>query len=435
MRPQFLNVRSPLAALVLGAALVTTACQKASPTRPTDIGEASATAESVTDARTGATIIAGRPLAPANGAQLRWSDQPFTLQVRNGVTTGSSAITYTFQVASDAAFTRIVVTRDVGQGASGTTSAQVTGLGGPQTYFWRAQANIQAGPGPYSAVWQFTVGPRVVLGTPTLASPTGGQRAGSPLALTIANISREGPVDAIRYEVQVANDSGFSNVLFNNSGNPAQETPGSTTTVTAAVNGLVDGTTYFWRARAVDAANSVTTPYSATASFVAESFNLANAKFWDNPPDTGTWPIGARITSIEFVPNVAMRVDFDRRDGPNRWPDVIPPGFQGPLQYTLGMCRNINGQWHCSAVVQFWYGRDLNSTAPASRFWREWWYDAARWGPLADVRPNEGNTVGVFVASGDLRMRFHTRATCPRVCEISNVVMVPFTEGYALYTY
>lgn len=434
MRHKSLTIRSPFAAALLGVALVTTtACEKASPTRPTEVGGASATAESVTDARTGATIIAGRAEAPANGAQVRWAEQPITLRIRNGVTTGSSAITYTFQVATDAAFSRIVATREnVAQGASGTTSTTVSGLDGPQTYYWRAQANISAGSGPNSATWSFTVGPRVVLGTPSLASPINGQRAASPLALSIANITREGPAGSIRYEVNVASDAGFGNILFSGSG---AETPGSTTTVTAAVSGLVDGTAYYWRARAVDAQNGITTPYSATGNFVAQSFNIATATFWDNPPDTGTWPVGGRITSIEFVPNVAMRVEFDRREGPNRWPDVIPPGWSGPLQYTLGMCRNINNEWHCSAVVQFWFGRSINETGPASRFWREWWYDGARWGPLAEVRPREGETVGVFAASGDLRLRKFTRASCPRVCEITNVAMVPFTEGYALYQY
>ena len=73
------------------------------------------------------------------------------------------------------------------------------------------------------------------------------------------------------------------------------------------------------------------------------------------------------------------------------------------------MCRNIRGAWHCSAVVQFWYGRSLDDTTPASRFWREWWYDGARWGPLAEVRPVEGEMVGIFVAAGDLRLRRFTR--------------------------
>jgi hypothetical protein len=43
--------------------------------------------------------------------------------------------------------------------------------------------------------------------------------------------------------------------------------------------------------------------------------------------------------------------------------------------------------------------------------------------------------VGFFVGSVDLRFRGYTRATCPNVCERSNVQMVPYTEGYALYQF
>ena len=124
-----------------------------------------------------------------------------------------------------------------------------------------------------------------------------------------------------------------------------------------------------------------------------------------------------------------------RSEDPNRWPDQIPPGFQGPLQYTLGMCRFLEGNWHCAGIVEFWYGRSLDDTAPPSRFWREWWYDSARWGTLAVYPPQEGELVGVFVGSGDLRGRTWTRATCPGVCERSNVAFVPFTTGVASYRY
>lgn len=431
MRLKSLTARSPLAVMATVAALATSACEKASPTRPTDVGAASAAVESVTDARTGATIIAARPAGPANGANIRWTDQPITLRVTNAITTGSSAITYTFQVASDAGFSRIVASRENVAAGSGTTSATLSQLAGSTTYYWRTQANIGSGAGPYSAAQSFVVGPEVVLGTPVLASPINGQRAGSPLALSITNITRSGPAGTIRYQVDLATDAGFGNVIFTTT---ATEQTGDRTTVTAAVSGLVDGTQYFWRARATDATNNITTPYSAAANFIAQSFNIASATFWDNPLDAGTWPVGAKITYVEFT-GFSMRVDFDRREGPNRWPDVTPPGWSGSLQYTLGMCRNIRGAWHCSAVVQFWYGRSLDDTTPASRFWREWWYDGARWGPLAEVRPVEGEMVGIFVAAGDLRLRRFTRDTCPRVCEISNVAMVPFTEGYAKYEF
>ena len=40
-------------------------------------------------------------------------------------------------------------------------------------------------------------------------------------------------------------------------------------------------------------------------------------------------------------------------------------GLGGELQYTLGMCFNLSGQWFCSAAIQFWFGRDLDASGPA----------------------------------------------------------------------
>jgi hypothetical protein len=429
MRLKSVPVWSALALLV-----ATAACEKASPTRPSDVDSASAAAETVTDARTGVTIVAARPAAPVANAQIPFAQQPITLSVANGVSTGSSGLTYIFEVATDPGFTQRAFARDNVPPGDGTTSVAVDRLAGARTYYWRVQSNSASGSGggPYSAVRSFTIGPEVILGTPVLSSPINGASAFSPLTLTINNIPRSGPAGAISYHVEVASNDAFGNVIF---ATDAAEQGGAQTTVTAAVSGLSDGGTYFWRARATDTGNNIVTPYSSAGSFRAQSFNIQTAKFWDNPADAGTWPVGTRITYIEFTGS-SMRVDFDRRDGADRWPDVVPPGWVGALQYTLGLCRFIGGTWNCSAVVQFWHGRSLDDTAPPSRFWREWWYDGARWGPLADLQgPAEGELIGVFVAAGDLRQRQFSRASCPRVCEISNIAMVPFTTGYAKYEF
>ncbi len=408
------------------------ACEKASPTRPSGVDTASPDAASVTDARTGVTLIAARPSSPAANASIAWAKQPITLTVNNGVSSNSSVLTYAFEVASDAGFAKLDASKSgIAAGANGTTSVSLDKLAGSRTYYWRVQVTSPSGNGPYSAVRSFTVGPEVVLGTPVLASPVNGQQAFSPLTLSVNNIGRQGPAGAIVYTVEVSNDSSFGSLLFSSD---VPEQGGSNTIVSANISGLVSGQTYYWRAKATDATNSIVTPYSDVQAFVAQSFNFRTAKIWDNPPDLATWPETARITSIEFTGS-AMRVDFDRRDPPdgNRWVDQIPPGFQGPLQYTLGMCRYLENNWQCAAVVQFWYGRSLDDTAEPSRFWREWWYDGARWGPLAVYRPQEGEIVGVFVGAGDLRGRTWTRETCPQVCERSNVTFVPFTSGYAYY--
>ena len=396
MRLKSLTVWSALAILA-----TTAACEKASPTRPSGVDTASAAAESVTDARTGATIVAARPSAPATGAQIAYAQQPITLTVANGVTTGSVPLTYTFEVATDAAFAQKTYTKaNVAAGGNGSTALAIDKQTGARTYYWRVQAVSGSSAGPYSAVRSFSVGPEVVLGAVALASPINGATAFSPLPLVIANVSRSGPAGAIVYRVEVAADSGFGNLIFSADAPEGPGGQGASTTVTAAAT-LRSGSTYFWRARATDTTNSIATAFSTTASFVASSFDIRTAKFWDNPPDAGTWPIGAHVNYVEFT-GFSLRVDFDRREGPNKWPNLIPPGFMGPLQYTLGMCRNIGGQWHCSAVVQFWEGRSLDDTSAPSRFWREWWYEGGRWGPLADlVGPAEGETVGIFVASGD----------------------------------
>ena len=417
---------------VVAVTAFTAACQKASPTRPTDVETASASPESVTDARTGATIVAARPAAPANNAEIRWTAQPITLAVGNAVSTGSSALSYTFEVAGDAAFTRKDVTRDnVAPGADGTTNVSLPQLGGSRTYYWRVLVSTGSGAGPVSAVRTFSVGPEIVLGTPVPAAPVNGAPGFAPLSLVINNVSRSGPNGSLTYRVEVASDQGFGTVLFSTDA-PEQGSAGGQTTVSAAVSGLAPGTTYYWRARVSDVANGITTPYSAAASFVAQTFNFRSARIWDNPRDLGSWPVAARITSIEFTGG-AMRVEFDRRTGANRWPDVVPPGWNGPIQYTLGLCLNINNQWNCSAVVLFWPGRDLNDSGPPSTFWYEWWYAPDRWGPMVFYRPREGETVGVFVAAGELRGRDFALPTCPRVCEVSNVALVPWTTGSATY--
>jgi hypothetical protein len=419
-------------ALIYWSAIIVTAltvgCEKTSPTRPTGVDSTSTKAESMTDARTGATLIAAQAVSPAPNADISYGSQPLTLTVSNGTTTGSSPLVYTFEVANDAGFTDKVFTRgSVAQGGGGRTSLAIDKLAGSKTYYWRVGSSIASGPGPTSAIRSFRVGPEIILQNPVPASPAQGATAFAPYTLTVTNIQRSGPVGQIRYEFQIANNNNFSNLIASI---VVDEQPNQTSATTNA--NLASNATYFWRVRAFDAANNITTPFSAPSPFTAQSFSIARAIFHDNPADVGLWPQGAKITSIEFT-GAAMRVDFDRRTGANRWPDV--PFGSGDIQYTLGMCVNIAGQWHCSAVVQFWYGRDIDSSAPPANFGFEWFYDPGRWGPMFGYQPAEGETVGIFVAAGDLRNNHYSLASCPRVCEVSNVALVPFTTGYAAYSY
>jgi hypothetical protein len=62
--------------------------------------------------------------------------------------------------------------------------------------------------------------------------------------------------------------------------------------------------------------------------------------------------------------------------------------------------------------------------------------DDGRWGALNGYQPQDGETVGIWVGAGNLRGQSYTGATCPRVCERSNVQMVQWhNDDQALYTF
>jgi hypothetical protein len=413
-------VCSAFAVLVSAAA-----CTKSSaPAKPSSVVDTEEAPSSMTDAKTGVTLTTPVPLTPAQNADIKFAEQPITLTVRNAASTGGAAPSYTFQVASDVAFANIVATKDnVAQGA-GQTSVTLDKLAGAKTYFWRARANNSGVSGYFSTVRGFALGPEVVLQAPILISPADGGSLSGQAPLVVNNVARSGPAGRLSYLFEVSDSSSFGNIVFSAT---VDEQDNQTSARMDAR--LTTNVTYYWRVRASDPSNQVTGPYSSVASFRFVPFDMRQAIILNSPPDLADWPEAARITNITITGN-NFPVDFDRRDGPNRWPDAITPGWSGPLQYTLGMCVNPKGaQWYCSGVVQFWYGRVLTDSGSPRRVGIEWFYDPARWGPINFYQPGDGELVGIWVAAGNLRDGRFTRATCPRVCERSNVALIPWSTG------
>jgi len=393
------------------------ACTKASPTRPSD-ETASASTASVKDAVTGVTLTSPTPITPTANQQFKYAEQPLTLTVGNALSTGTTPLTYTFEVASDAAFATKVYSKDGVAAGSAQTSLKIDTLPGPaaKNYFWRARVSSGNLAGPYSAVRGFGVGAAVTLGTPLLSAPGAGATVGGQPTLTVSNVSRTGPAGAIVYRFEVSQSSTFASVL---AAATASEQAGGTTSAT--INAGLGNGNYFWRVQASDPSNAITTAYSTVSPFTVQLFNINNANIWDNPADFKSWAETATITSIDFTGD-AILVDFDKRDGPGRWPDV---GFgSGALEYTLGMCVNIKGEWNCSATVQFWYGRDLEASGRPDEIGINWWYDQ-RWGNLLGYQPSCGETVGIYVGAGNLRDSGNVIAK-----ERSNIVLMPFCGVY-----
>jgi hypothetical protein len=402
----------------LALLIATSACQKSSPTRPTDLAS-SAQTESVTDATTGVTLTSAQLTTPTLNQQVKNSEQPLTLTIRNAVTTGTTALVYTFEVATDVGFATKVYTKEgVAGGSNNRTGLTIDKIGAARTYYWRARAVSGSLAGPYTAPGSFTIGPEVILQEPVLGDPVPNATVGDTPTLNVVAVPRSGPAGPVFYSFEIAEAASFDTLVYAATVSERTDLFGYTP---HTVTRRLDAKTYFWRVQAIDPENAVTSPYSATGQFRVQPFNMAQAIIVNNPPDLASWAEAATITAIEFTGG-AILVDFDKRTGPGRWPES---GFgSGGIQYTLGMCLNINGQWYCSAAIQFWEGRELEASGVPSEIGINWYYDR-RWGPMKGHQPSLGEMVGIFVAQGNLR-DFGKSS----VKERSNVVLMPFGGSY-----
>jgi hypothetical protein len=182
------------------------------------------------------------------------------------------------------------------------------------------------------------------------------------------------------------------------------------------------------------------------------SLDLHDCTIFDNPVNLADWPVTTQITDVEFQyqGNDGVHVEFSKQNDPGSWPDVTPPGWNGPLQYTLGFCEYIGGHWYGSAAIQYWRGlaqmggnvaQDIVTMGQCAAFGasstcqvaKNWYYDG-RWGNLQGYQPATGEWIGVFVAAGNLRDV--TDGSQSPVQERSNVVLVQMPDiNGANYTF
>jgi hypothetical protein len=424
--------RVPVAVVPIAAVALLTGCQvqkSANPLSPTIAGPIP-----------GVNITAPQPVAPASGTKVAVDQQPITLVVQNASTNGVRPLSYLFEVAADSDFQNKVFSREGIKPGDGQTSFKLPDpLATGRTYYWRARAQDGANTGPYSSGTAFNVFTPIVIQAPTPTAPIGNVVTSSATPhFEWTNAVRSGPVGAIAYQVEVASSDTFANKIATWT---VAETPSQTGL--DSPQALAYGTQYFWHVRAFDPTTAG--PWSSTQAFStpvtpsvtqpppgggggtsggcgassADQIDMSTARIYDSPPDLSRWCVTASITSVQFTPS-AFLVDFDRRTGANRWPDSpFGDGSAGTIQYTLGMCLNINGHWDCSAVVQFWYGRDLSGSGPPSQVGINWFYNA-RWGEMQGHQPANGETVGLFVCAGNCRSPYWSSV----VHERSNVVLV-----------
>lgn len=164
----------------------------------------------------------------------------------------------------------------------------------------------------------------------------------------------------------------------------------------------------------------------------ADMLNIRQAQIV-NAPNVADWPITTALTSVSFD-GAVTRVDFTKKDGPGRWPNVTPAGWEGPLEYTLWLFVKVQGNWVGSGFIQFWNGRDGSGSAGdpdvPSRYNKNWYY-AERWSPIFGHGPiAPGEEIGFMVTSGNQR----DSAGPDSVMERSNVVTFP-AQDFAHYSF
>lgn len=145
-------------------------------------------------------------------------------------------------------------------------------------------------------------------------------------------------------------------------------------------------------------------------------YDLTQATLYNTSDVVKSFPVTTTIQAID-VTSDGFNVRFDKKDS---WPDVTPPGWAGPLEFTIGLVRTTDGA--ASAVIQCWRG-DLPFGGPvssATQIATNWFYDG-RWGPLAHWQPQPSESVGLFVVAGNWR-----GATDRIIEERSNVPTVPW---------
>ncbi|MGA9326378.1 MAG: LamG-like jellyroll fold domain-containing protein [Salegentibacter sp.] len=151
------------------------------------------------------------------------------------------ADSYSLQVSTSGNFSSLIFDQ---QGITGT-SVSVPNLDNASTYYWRVRAANSAGMSNWSSVWNFTVAPQPasVAAIPVLQSPANSATNVS----TSPNLSWLASAGAETYRVQLSSDSGFSALIFDQSG---------LVNTSVQANNLSAESAYYWRVRASNSAGN-----------------------------------------------------------------------------------------------------------------------------------------------------------------------------------
>jgi hypothetical protein len=358
---------------------------------------------------TSSTALAAPALSsPANGVTIGNASQPVTLTVAN--VSATSAATYTFEVATDSAFTAKVATKDVPAGANGSTSVTLDTLAAGRDYFWHARVAAGGATGPFAAGSKFTIGP--AFDAPTPISPLSGAASTTRPTLIVTNVAHSGST-TIFYRFEIATNGAFSPVLVSQT-----VTEGLGQTAFTPATDLPSGT-FFWHAQAFDATNNASGAFSVAQSVAASTtIDLATVNF-QRFVNVTNWKVTDQIISIVQDGRTGDMCVYHTKSG--IWPttDFLgDPSTQ--VEGNQWYFANINGQWYAGAGEWLRPGQ----TCKSGQYTEQIGPDGSWGGPMDTWQPKPGELVGYMVTTPARAWPdFRT------LDERSNIVLVPWHDS------
>jgi hypothetical protein len=395
-------MRSAALSLFVLGALAAAACS-GSPVRPAG----------------GTTVTTGTAIGPANGAQISNNAQPVTLTIGNATVTNPAAgVSYTFEVATDAAFANKVQTKDVPQG-TGQTAVTLGTLPAASDYYWHVRTVAAGTVGEFTSPLKFTIGPAIVISAPVVFAPTNGTTSAllRP-TLVVTNAARTGPVGRLFYRFDVSPTDTFAIVAVTGT---VPEGNGQTSFVVPSDLGMT--TTYFWRVQVVDTDNNVTSPFSTPATFTTSlTIDLTKVVYLKGPNISGWKQTGTLNLVEQNGADGSMCMQFSDPGWPGvPWPYLQPgedPNFT--IFANQWYFANIGGTWYGGAGEWIYRGA---SACKGGQGTRTIGPDSGFGPPFSSWVPKVGELVGYAVTT-PARNYPVTRS----VDERTNVVLVPWRD-------
>ncbi|MCU0452203.1 MAG: FG-GAP-like repeat-containing protein [Bacteroidetes bacterium] len=257
-------------------------------------------------------------VSPADGAQDVWTT------VSLAWSSALRASSYRLQVSTDPTFVSAV---QEFASLSGT-SQLMPSLAHNTTYYWRVQAENEAGGGGYSTVRSFRTVVAAPTSAPTLASPADNAQG----VLPTTSYAWNAVSGAAHYHFQIATGNTFTSVSHEDS---------TLTALTISPTSLAFETTYYWRVRAKNAGGSG--PWSAIRSLrTAPAVPLASLS--PSPVDFGSVEAGLatadQIITLSNSGGVSLNVNSVTLSGTDAASFAITTGT-GSFSLNPGATRQI----------------------------------------------------------------------------------------------